>query len=190
MVWVLRNPFRPHVKIYIYPYKLCCSSLTLQQSKGWYSTHKICKPGSQAAGLPSCNKMTIWGCTDAFFKHNFMYFLTIFAAMGLRWGTQAFSSCGEETSHCSGFSCSKCGLKGTRASAVTARGLSSWGPLALEHRLRSGVQASGPSTDGTLLGQGWNPCLPHWQVDSLPLNHQGSPNLALANRNKPRLWGN
>ena len=40
---------------------------------------------------------------------------------------------------------------------------------------------------GSFLTQGLNLRLPHWQVDSLPLSHQGSPNLALANRNKPRL---
>ena len=28
---------------------------------------------------------------------------------------------------------------------------------------------------GILLDQGSNPCLLHWQVDSLPLSHQGSP---------------
>jgi len=27
------------------------------------------------------------------------------------------------------------------------------------------------------IDQGWNPRLPHWQVDSLPLSHQGSPNM-------------
>ena len=28
---------------------------------------------------------------------------------------------------------------------------------------------------GILPDQGLNPCLPHWQADSLPLSHQGSP---------------
>ena len=28
---------------------------------------------------------------------------------------------------------------------------------------------------GIFLTRGWNPCLLHWQVDSLPLSHQGSP---------------
>ena len=28
---------------------------------------------------------------------------------------------------------------------------------------------------GIFLTQGWNPGLMHWQVDSLPLSHQGSP---------------
>ena len=32
---------------------------------------------------------------------------------------------------------------------------------------------------GLFLGQGSNPCLLHWQMDSLPLSHQGSPPLLL-----------
>ena len=30
-----------------------------------------------------------------------------------------------------------------------------------------------------LLTQGWSPCLLHWQVDALPLSHQGSPCMCL-----------
>ena len=30
---------------------------------------------------------------------------------------------------------------------------------------------------GIFLTQGWNPCLLHWQADSLQLSHQGSPTL-------------
>ena len=32
---------------------------------------------------------------------------------------------------------------------------------------------------GIFLNQGWNPCLLSWQVDSLPLSHQGSTGLPL-----------
>ena len=28
---------------------------------------------------------------------------------------------------------------------------------------------------GVFLTQGWNPCLLHWQMNSLPLSYQGSP---------------
>ena len=38
---------------------------------------------------------------------------------------------------------------------------------------------------GTFPHQGSNPCLQHWQVDSLPLNHQGSPNIFLFILTKP-----
>ena len=34
---------------------------------------------------------------------------------------------------------------------------------------------------GIFLDQGLNPCLLHWQVDSLPLSHQGSPANAFLN---------
>ena len=34
---------------------------------------------------------------------------------------------------------------------------------------------------GIFLDHGWNPCLLHWQTDSLPLNHQGSTILKLLN---------
>ena len=30
---------------------------------------------------------------------------------------------------------------------------------------------------GIFPDQGWNTCLLHWQADSLPLDHQGSPSL-------------
>ena len=54
--------------------------------------------------------------------------------------------------------------------------------LAVEHRLE-GTQASVAvahrlscsMSRGIFLDQGLNPCLLHWQIDSLPLSHQGSP---------------
>ena len=50
-------------------------------------------------------------------------------------------------------------------------GFSNWGIWGLENRLNScGTQACGIFPD-----QGSNPCLLLWQVDSLPLSHQGSP---------------
>ena len=48
--------------------------------------------------------------------------------------------------------------------------LSSCGSQALEHRLNSCGTACGIFPD-----QGSNPCLLHWQVDSLPLSQQGKP---------------
>ena len=44
-------------------------------------------------------------------------------------------------SHCSGFSCCRAQALGARASVVVARGLSSCGSWALEHRLSSGAWA-------------------------------------------------
>ena len=37
------------------------------------------------------------------------------------------------------------------------------------------VVAVSPAACGTFPDQGSNPCPQHWQVDLLPLNHQGSP---------------
>ena len=68
-------------------------------------------------------------------------------------------------------------LQGMRTSVVTARALSSRGSQALEHRPSSwGARGLSCSTVcGIFLDQGLNPCLLHWQADSLPLSHQGSP---------------
>ena len=53
--------------------------------------------------------------------------------------------------------------------------------LVVELRLQSagsGVVAHGlrcPEACGIFPDQGWNPCLLHWQADSLSLSHQGRP---------------
>ena len=67
-------------------------------------------------------------------------------------------------SRCMGFS--SCG---TRASVVVACGLQSTGSVVVAHRLSCSVVC------GIFLDQGLNPCPLHWQVDSQPLCHQGSP---------------
>ena len=61
-------------------------------------------------------------------------------------------------------------------------GLSLSRPLLLRstgsRRAGSVIVAQGPSCSvacGTLPDQGSNPCPPHWQADSQPLCHQGSP---------------
>ena len=64
------------------------------------------------------------------------------------------------------------GLLETQASVVVAHGLSSWRSQALEHRCM-GLAALWHV--GILPDQAWNPCLLHWQVNSLPLSHLGSP---------------
>ena len=63
-----------------------------------------------------------------------------------------------------------CGLLLAVASLVAEHGL--------EGALATVVGAHGLSCStacGSFLDQGSNPCLLHWQVDSLPLSHQGSP---------------
>ena len=41
---------------------------------------------------------------------------------------------------------------------------------------------SGPAACGIFPDQGLNPCLLHWQVESLPLSHQGSPFISISKR--------
>ena len=71
------------------------------------------------------------------------------------WGR--LSSCGEWACHCSGFSCG-----GTWALGCTGfSGCGTWAQL--------------PRGMWKLPDQGVNQCPLQWQVDSLPLDHQGSP---------------
>ena len=56
------------------------------------------------------------------------------------------------------------GLKGLRGREAWAQ---STGPVA--------VGLSRSEACGVFLDQGWSPCLLHWQVDSLPLSRQRSP---------------
>ena len=72
------------------------------------------------------------------------------AGLGLLCCMWAFSSCGAWISYCSGFSCYR-----------------AW---AVDHRLSARTQ---------LLCGMWNLCPLHWQVDSQPLDHQGSPPIFL-----------
>ena len=60
-------------------------------------------------------------------------------------------------------------LYGTRASIVAASGPQSTGSIVVVHGLSCFTAC------GIFLDQGSNPCLLHWQVDSLPLSHQESP---------------
>ena len=69
-------------------------------------------------------------------------------------GATLVAVCG--LSHCSGFSCYGARALGHEASVVAAPQLWSTDSVAVAH----GLSCSGPM---------------HWQVDSLPLSHQGSP---------------
>ena len=70
------------------------------------------------------------------------------------------------------------GLQGERASVavahglnVAAPGLGSIGLAVVGHGLNCSAAC------GIFLDQGPNLCFLHWQADSLPLSHQGSPSL-------------
>ena len=82
-------------------------------------------------------------------------------------------SCSVRASHCGGFSC-------CRVWALGHVGFSSSGSWALEHRLNSCGSWLGCSTPcGIFPDQRSNPCLLHWQMDSLLLSHQGCPKMSL-----------
>ena len=68
-------------------------------------------------------------------------------------------------------------------SLVAGHGLLTAVPSLVKHSVQGIMQASAvvalrlscPTACGIFLDQGWNLCLLNWQVDSLPLSHQGSP---------------
>ena len=111
-----------------------------------------------------------------FFFNEFIYLFM--AALGLHCCTQAFLQlwragatlhCGARASHCSGFSCGGARALGARASVVVVRGLQSTGSVVVAHRLSCSTARE------IFPDQGLNPCPLHWQADSQPLHHQGSP---------------
>ena len=76
-------------------------------------------------------------------------------------------------------------------SSSRCTGLSPSRPLLLRstssRRAGSAVVAHGPSCSvvcGIFLDQGANPCPLHWQADSQPLRHQGSPRILFFNKRK------
>ena len=85
------------------------------------------------------------------------------------WGPSLVAaSGGHSPSRCGGHSSSRC--------AGLSRSLSL--PSTGSRRAGSVIVPHGPSCStacGILPDQGSNPCPPHWQADSQPLRHQGSP---------------
>ena len=71
--------------------------------------------------------------------------------------SRGYSGCCAQVSHCGFFSCCRTWALGLMGSIVAA------------HELSCSVAC------GIFLNQGSNPYLLHWQADSLPLSHQGSP---------------
>ena len=134
---------------------------------------------------PSCQMFYTWErpyCSRdiqlAFLFFFFLINLFIFGFVGsllLRvgflqlWRAGTTLRCCTRASHCGGLS--HCGARalGARASVVVARRLQSTGSVAVAHRPICSVAC------GILPDQGSNPCPLHWQADSQPLHHQGSP---------------
>ena len=106
----------------------------------------------------NCGGSAITGSPWSLFIYLFIYLFL--AGLGLRFCARAFTSCGE---------------RGPLFIAVR-------GPLLLQstgsRRAGSVVGAHRPSCSaacGIFPDQGSNPCPLHWQADSQPLRHQGSP---------------
>ena len=118
-------------------------------------------------GEPSLNDWMIQGYTVSFFFFFINLFIYLFlAVLGLRFCARPFSSCSERGGHSS----SRCaGLSLSRPLLLRSTG---------SRRAGSVVVAHGPgcsATCGIFPDQGSNPCPLHWQADSQPLHHQGSP---------------
>ena len=116
--------------------------------------------------FPFYNFIFIFGCASSSLLHKLF---SSCSDLGL------LSSCGVQASRCSGFSC--CGTW-----ALWLVDFSSCGACGLQ-RTGSVVVAHGLSyflAWGIFPYQGSNSHLLHWQADSLPLSHQGSP-IALLN---------
>ena len=87
----------------------------------------------------------------------FNCFISFFLVVLGRTAAQAVSSWDVRASHCSGVSCCGAAALECKASAVVVHGLHC------------------SMVCGIFPGQGLKPCVLHWQVDSLPLSHHGSP---------------
>ena len=118
-------------------------------------------------GSSKCPQVKPPICLKFFFFKDFLKFILFMAVLGLRFCARAFSSCG---------------LTSGGHSSSRRAGLSLSRPLLLRttgsRRAGSVIVAHGPSCSaacGIFSDQGSNPCPLHWQADSQPLCHQGSP---------------
>ena len=88
-----------------------------------------------------------------------------FSSCRERW---QLSSCGAWASPCAGFSCHRAQAPGCTGSAVVSPELWSTGLVVVAHKLGWSAAC------GFFMGQGWNPCLLHWQPVSSSQSHIGS----------------
>ena len=123
--------------------------------------------GLQSVGLQkSWTRLSRHACSFLFVEIHVCFFfpLTIllyFGCAGSSLLCGLFSSCSEQSLSSSCGVCSHCsGRSRCRAGA---------------QQLWCGLSCS--AACGTFLGPGLSPCLLHWQVDSLPLSHEGSPHV-------------
>ena len=134
--------------------------------------------------LPFCYWFVVWfHCGQRTYSPWFQSFkiywdFFFLAVLGLRFCARAFSSCGK-----------------WGPLFIAVRGLSLSRPLLLRSTgsicARSVVVAHGPSCSaacGIFPDQGSNPCPLHWQADSQPLRHQGSPRLFFYSHEHSLSW--
>ena len=118
------------------------------------------------------NLILIWKCTNLFF---FYFFIFIFFNFWLCWVfvsvrglSPVAASGGHSSSRCAGLSLS-------RPLLLRSTGSRCAGSVVVAHGLSCSAAC------GILPDQGSNPCALHWQADSQPLRHQGSPQAVLNN---------
>ena len=106
-----------------------------------------------------------------FFKLIYLFIYLFLAVLGLHFCARAFSSCGKRGPlfiRCTGLSLSRPLLL---RSTVSRRA----GSVVVAHGLSCSAAC------GIFPDQGSNPCPLHWQADSQPLSHQGSPLSVISN---------
>ena len=117
-------------------------------------------------------------CVNVFTLNIFLFmyllaYLFVLVVLGLCGGAQAFSSCeGCPSLQCMGFSWGHLLLWSMGCRTCRLQYLRYMGSVVVAHRLG---RLSCSMANGIFPDQELNPCLLYWQVDSLPLSHQGSP---------------
>ena len=153
-----KSPGAP-VKMQMHPH-LPQEDAEVQEAQG----HGICipNPGSQVILFFFLKEFLYF----YLFIYLFIYFWLCWVFISVRGLSPVAASGGHSSSRCMGLSLSW---------ALLLRSTSS-------RRTGSVVVAHGPSCSaacGIFPGQGSNPCPLHWQADSQPLRHQGSPQVIL-----------
>ena len=126
-------------------------------------------------------KRHFWNRITLFFFNNCVYLLLAVWGPCCCLGFSLVAASGAP--HCSGFSCCRaCASRAHRPQqlghmgsvvAAVVPGLQSTSSTVVAHGL------SCSETCGVFPDQGSNPCLLHWQAETLPLSHQGSPAIIL-----------
>ena len=147
-----------------------------------------------AAPLNSRSRRKRGGFFNKFFNFLFICFWLRWVFLAAHGLPLVVASGGYSSLRCVGFSlqwllllrstgsrCKGCSSCGTWASVVVVRGLQSIGSVVAAHGLSCSTAC------GIFPDQGSNLCPLHWQEDSSPLRHQGSPGIVFGNE-CPEAW--